>query len=172
MTKPLVPRRHPYPFFWIFAAVIVAADQASKLWATSTLHYGESVPVFGDWFRFTLVRNDGIAMGLFQGQNHLLLILVGLILLSALFWARKLPWALKEINLLGALILGGAIGNLIDRVRVGHVIDFIDITIISFRWWTFNIADSAISIAVVWILVRSWSPRFGQIQPPPAPPPS
>ncbi|MFQ3670650.1 MAG: signal peptidase II [Verrucomicrobiia bacterium] len=160
-------RRTPYPFFWIITAAIIAADQISKLWITTSLHYGQSIPIVGDWFHFTLVRNDGIAMGLFPGQNTLLLVLVTLILLSALIWARKIPWALKEINLLGALILGGAIGNLIDRIRVGHVIDFIDITIFQFRWWTFNLADSAISIAVVWLLFRSWSPSFGQLPRPP-----
>ncbi|GAB4240268.1 MAG: signal peptidase II [Candidatus Methylacidiphilales bacterium] len=163
MTASSLPRRLPYPFFWFLTLGIVAADQFSKFWITASLRYGESIPVFGDWFHFTLVRNDGMAMGLFQGRNTLLLGLVGLILLAAVFGARKIPWALREINFLAALILGGAVGNLIDRIRVGHVIDFIDITIIHFRWWTFNIADSAISIAVVWILIRSWSPRFGQL---------
>lgn len=155
-------RHYPYPFFWAIAALIIAADQASKFWITSSLFYGQSTPVLGDWFAFTLVKNDGIAMGMFQGQNTLLLVIVGLILLSALVWARKVPWALREVNIIGALILGGAIGNLIDRVRVGHVIDFIDVTLFSFRWWTFNLADSAISIAVVWLLIRSWSPTFGK----------
>jgi signal peptidase II len=159
-----IRRTKPLPLFWWIAVAILVPDQLSKLWIEHAMVPGESWRLIGDWFRFTSVRNDGIAMGLLQGQNNVLLVVVGAILVSSFFWAKKVPWALREMNVLGGLILGGALGNLIDRVRVGHVIDFIDVTIFSFRWWTFNVADSAISVAVVWILIRSWSPSFGRLE--------
>jgi signal peptidase II len=119
---------------------------------------GESSPVTG-WLYLTHVHNTGAAFGIFQGQSFPLT-LVGLVgvcvlLLYAFFLYRRLPFlnnALSEVAL--GLILGGTIGNLIDRLRLGYVTDFID-----FRFWpAFNVADSAIVVGAIMFvyLMLTW----------------
>lgn len=109
---------------------------------------GESIPVLPDIFHFTLVYNTGIAFGLFSAHRNLLILLISLsiivlmVLSSAMAGARLLP------RLGFALILGGAIGNWIDRIRFQAVIDFLDFRI----WPVFNLADSAITVGVVFYL--------------------
>ena len=127
----------------------MVADQLSKAWIKVNLPGGESVPAEG-LFRLTHVHNTGAAFGLFQGQLFSLTIvaLIGIIvvLLFALFYYRRFPFLdSKLVKPSLGLILGGAVGNLIDRLRLGYVTDFIDIGI----WPAFNIADSAIVVGVV-----------------------
>jgi len=127
----------------------VAADQLSKLWIRSNLAIGESLFEVGV-FRLTYVRNTGAAFGLFQGQSLPLTIvtLVGVaaLLLYVFFFYRKLPFLNNRLGKLAlGLVLGGTVGNLIDRIYLGHVTDFIDFSI----WPAFNIADSAIVVGVI-----------------------
>jgi len=135
--------------FFLTGLLIVTADQLSKLWIRSNLLVGQSLPEAG-FFRLTHVHNTGAAFGLFQGQSFPLTIvaLVGIavLLLYALFIYRRFPFL---DNVLGksalGLVLGGTVGNLIDRLRFGYVIDFIGVGI----WPAFNIADSAIVVGVI-----------------------
>ena len=135
--------------FFIIALLVVAADQLTKLWIRSNLPVGQSLPETG-FFRLTHVHNTGAAFGLFYGQSFPLTVvaLVGvvIILLYALFLHRRFPSLdYRLTNSALGLVLGGTIGNLIDRLRFGYVTDFIDVGI----WPVFNIADSAIVVGVI-----------------------
>ena len=139
----------PNVVFFLTALLVVAADQLSKLWIRSNLATGESLPETG-LFRLTYVHNTGAAFGLFPDQSFLLTIvaLIGIVVLLffALFIYRRFPFLDSRLGKLAlGLVLGGTVGNLIDRLRFGYVTDFIDIGI----WPAFNIADSAIVVGVI-----------------------
>ncbi len=140
--------------FPITALLVVVADQLSKLWIRSNLAIGESLFEVG-FFRLTRVHNTGAAFGLFQGQSFLLTIIalvgVAALLLYAFFFHHKLPFLGNRLSKLAlGLVLGGTVGNLIDRIYLGYVTDFITVSI----WPAFNIADSAIVVGIT-ILVYS-----------------
>lgn len=148
----------------VLLVLVVLIDQATKLWAVSALQLGESVKVIGDFFQFTLVYNIGGAMGTRFGSTTYYLVTSILILAVVLYYLyanRGLPRVTYPL----ALIAGGAIGNIIDRLRIGKVIDFLDVDFfdISFlgleRWWTFNIADAAISVSIVYLVISLFMHR-------------
>ena len=133
--------------------LILIADQISKNIVFNNFSLGESVPVIPKIFHITLVYNTGIAFGLFKNQTVLFsavsFFVIVLIIFSILDQRKR-----KETNHLEVfalyLILAGAIGNLIDRFRVGFVIDFLDFRV----WPVFNIADSVITLGMILILIR------------------
>jgi len=135
--------------FFLIALLVVVADQLSKLWIRSNLLVGQSLPEEG-FLQLTHVRNTGASFGLFQDQSFTLTIVamvgIALILVYALIIHHRF---FPSDNLLGksalGLILGGTIGNLIDRLNFGYITDFIDIGI----WPAFNIADSSIVVGVI-----------------------
>ena len=136
-------------FVGLTALLVVVADQLSKLWIRSNLGIGESLFEVG-FFRVTHVHNTGAAFGLFQGQTFILTIVasvgVAALLLYALFFHRKCPFVGNRLGILAlGLVLGGTVGNLIDRICIGHVTDFINFNI----WPAFNIADSAIVVGSI-----------------------
>ncbi len=136
-------------FFFTSALLLVAADQISKLWIRSNLAIGESLFEVG-FFRLTRVHNTGAVFGLFQGQSFPLTIIalvgVAALLLYALFFHRKLPFLDNRLGKLAlGLVLGGTVGNLIDRLRLGYVTDFIVVGI----WPAYNIADPAIVVGII-----------------------
>ncbi len=140
--------------------VVVGFDQATKFWAVERLTDQPSIEVIGHSVMFSLVYNEGGAMGTRLGSANYYLI-AAVIILAMIFvyiWQHRTQ---RAVVFPLALIAGGAIGNIIDRLRIGKVVDFIDvdipnITIGSYhleRWWTFNIADAAISCSIVFLLV-------------------
>ena len=145
--------------FWSVIAVVIALDVVTKavaVYSLSPSHFPHDV--FGEWFRFTLVYNPGAAFGLHLGQ-YSRWIFMGLTL-AALFilWRLYQATAASDLRrtLALSLVCGGAVGNLIDRVRSNlGVVDFIDIGVGSHRWPTFNIADIAVSTGaflLAWVL--------------------
>lgn len=132
------------------AAAVYMADQASKAWALRRLKTGEVVRVFDGLLHFSYAENPGIAFGRLQegGQfgRWMLATLAGLAVVGLLLYFFRTKRT--DDRLLGAiaLLLAGVGGNLTDRVRLGHVIDFIDVFIGSYQWPTFNIADAAICV--------------------------
>jgi signal peptidase II len=134
--------------YLLAAACVYLSDQASKAWAVRRLRAGRAVQVFGDWARLAYAENTGIAFGRLQEGGEfgrwMLVALASLAvagLLAYLFRTRR-----TDDRLLGALalLLAGVAGNLTDRVRLGFVVDFIEVFIGSYRWPTFNVADAAI----------------------------
>jgi signal peptidase II len=146
------------PFFGL-TAVIVTLDQLAKEWLVSILRPGESQPVIDDLLRLVNSQNNGGLFGLLRGQAlpfaALSLVVIGLIVF---FHARSGRSAYLTLTL--GLLLGGAIGNLIDRIRLGYVVDFVDAGIGSVRWYTFNVADAAISFAILLLIAASLRPAL------------
>jgi signal peptidase II len=139
--------------FLIIAAFVVALDQISKLWVSSHLELYETIPLVG-CLSLTHVRNTGSAFGLFANQAFLLTLVAIVGLVVILLFYRYL----SRFNILGilalGLIFGGALGNLIDRLRFGYVTDFVDVRLWGdFHWPTFNVADSAITVGSIVLAV-------------------
>ena len=137
--------------------IIVALDQWSK-WAIKTsFQLYESKPVIQDIFHFTYVTNDGMAFGLsFPGGKHILLVMTILLtgFIVGFLWKEKDGHPLVKYGL--ALILSGAIGNLIDRLFYGKVVDFLDVMVGNFHWYIFNVADSAVTVGMVLFIIHSF----------------
>jgi signal peptidase II len=134
---------------WIVALFVIALDRVTKAWAVAELAHVHTRPWIDDWVRLTYVRNTGVAFGLGAGRGlpfaAVTLIALGLVIMLAL-QSRSRTWA-RSLAL--GLILGGAAGNLIDRLRWGSVLDFIDFGYRTNWWPVFNAADSAITVGVI-----------------------
>jgi len=140
-----------------FAALVLLLDQLTKYLVIQVLSPGFSFPFHG-FFRFTHVHNSGSAFGILQGLNTPLIFVsfIGIIILVLIYRSQPHPSNLLRFSL--ALLLGGAFGNLVDRMRLGYVTDFIDIG----PWPVFNLADASIITGLVilaWVLTRSGSPK-------------
>ena len=133
----------------MIAAAVLLLDRFSKEWVRHHFQLGESRPILS-WFFLTYVQNTGTAFGLFQGNNKALLILAFLILGALPYGARGLAERGGFWGALGvALVLGGAVGNVIDRIHYGRVIDFLDFRV----WPVFNIADSAVTVGTISLMI-------------------
>jgi signal peptidase II len=128
---------------------IVVSDQVVKRVVVSLLSIGESVNVIGSVARLTRTENTGAAFGLLRGRGPLFILISLLASIAIVAFSREIA-KMKRWERVGfGLILGGAVGNLIDRIRLGVVVDFIDIGVGDVRWPAFNVADSAITIGVI-----------------------
>ncbi|AVH63431.1 signal peptidase II [Nostoc sp. 'Peltigera membranacea cyanobiont' 213] len=139
--------------FWIAAFIAFFLDQITKYWVVQTFSLGQTLPLLPGIFHFTYVTNTGAAFSLLSGKVEWLRWLslgVSLVLIAlALFGPTLNLW-----DQLGyGLILGGAMGNGIDRFVLGYVVDFLDFRLINFA--VFNVADSFISIGIVCLLIAS-----------------
>lgn len=139
------------------AAVAFALDQASKAAVIAALgppEAGNRVQIIPNFLEFVHTFNTGIAFSLFQGQNTTLL-LVGLIVLGLLiYYYRAMPQGSRVLRIAVGAVVGGAIGNLVDRVRLGHVTDFIHVYYPGvFNYPVFNIADSCVSVGMIVVAV-------------------
>ena len=140
------------------ALIIIALDQITKLIVVRTLHIHESVPVINGFFNLVHIRNRGMAFGLMSRSDSdlslyfLIGATIGAVILL-IFWFRKLKSEDRKIIIGLSLILGGAVGNLIDRLRLKEVIDFLDFYLAQYHWPAFNVADSAITIGTFWLVI-------------------
>jgi signal peptidase II len=135
--------------FGCIAGLVVVLDLASKAWVLDNFRLYESRPVIEGWFHLTYVRNPGAAFGLFAGSAEVyrrpFFLAVTGIALTVIAWILwRLPRGRPLLFTALALVFGGAVGNLIDRVRWGEVVDFLDVFWRTHHWPAFNIADAAI----------------------------
>ena len=147
--------------FWPILVAIVASDVVTKAVAVQTL-VPEKVPheVIRDWLRFTLVYNPGAAFGLHVGDHSrwvfMALTIAALLILGRLYVASREGDRARVLSL--ALVCGGALGNLMDRIRSERgVVDFIDVGVRDARWPTFNVADMAVSIGAFLLAIVLWA---------------
>ena len=127
---------------------LILADQAIKFLVVSYMKLGESIPVLAGIFHITYIENPGAAFGLFANQRVIFIVAAALVIAAACLMYRRLMNEKVIVRWGVALLLGGAAGNLIDRVRIGCVIDFLDFRI----WPVFNIADIGICIGVALLM--------------------
>jgi signal peptidase II len=148
-----------YVPFGLAAALILFMDQATKVYIDATMPLHDSVSVIPGFFNITHVRNPGAAFGFLAGASPLfrniffVSVTVAAILLI-LHYVRTSQAEEKHLTFSLSLILSGAVGNLIDRVRFGEVIDFLDVYIASHHWPAFNVADSAITVGAVILFIE------------------
>ena len=157
-AAPMRARRR-WPLFAGLALLVVAADQLAKVLVTRGLTAGQSVDVVGDVVRIVFGQNSGALFGLFK-DNALMFGLVSLavVVLIVAYHARSASSLYLTVTL--GLLLGGAIGNMLDRLRLGYVVDFVDVGIGPTRFYTFNVADSAISLAILLLFFAAIRPSL------------
>ncbi len=150
--------RPRWAVFLGLAAAVVVVDQLTKAWVLANVPPGGAIPVWGDLVRLVVSQNTGALFGLFRDQATLFAVVsVGVIGLIAWYHGRS-PRSLLLSLALG-LLLGGAVGNLVDRVRLGYVVDFVDAGLGGLRFYTFNVADSAISCALLLMILLALRPE-------------
>jgi signal peptidase II len=140
------------------AAVIVVLDQATKAMVKARLPLHDSVTVIPGFFDITHVRNTGAAFGMLNSMDFAykpaVMVVIALAALAAVAsYALTLPATQRVARFGLALILGGAVGNLIDRATMGYVVDFVDVYWRGVHFWAFNVADSAITVGVTLMLL-------------------
>jgi signal peptidase II len=146
---------------WLWLSVlVVVADQVTKAWVSGALRPYELVPVIDGFFNLTLAFNTGAAFSfLAQGGGWQRWLLSGLAVVVAIVlvvWLTRLDRSERWTAAALSLVIGGAVGNLLDRLRFGHVVDFLDFYLGSWHWPAFNVADSAITVGVAILLLASF----------------
>lgn len=161
MTKAGAMRPHWGPFIGL-VALVVAVDQISKVWITTQLSGGRTIEFLNGNLRLIYTRNDGALFGLFRGQVLVFALLsLGVIALILAIHARSGRSPYMSLTL--GLLLGGAIGNALDRFRLGYVVDFVDGGLGTARFFTFNLADACISGAIILLFAMAiWPAVAGQ----------
>ena len=137
----------------LLGLLLLALDQLTKVWAEQVLSVKGPVVIIPDFFSLTFVTNKGAAWGIFHGHTGFLLLVALAVLIAGVIYYRRLTEGYVERYYFLAVIYSGIIGNAIDRLWRGEVVDFLDFTFGSYRYPTFNIADCAICCgAVLYIL--------------------
>jgi len=167
-------RLKKYVIFLLTAPVLIVIDQITKVYIDSSMALHDSLPVIPGFFSITYVRNPGAAFGFLADASPLFRSIfflgisaaaIGLILYYIHKSRHDEPFLIFALS----LILSGAVGNFIDRARFGEVIDFLDVYIGSHHWPAFNVADSAISVGAVILIIEMFRRRSGKdekLQPP------
>lgn len=158
-------RRDMRWFLLLIAAFIILLDRLTKLWIVAHIHTGHAIVIIPRVFRLTHVLNTGAAFSLFESSTSPFLVrklLIGfsiaaVLVVLVLLWKMGRELSLTSIAL--SLILGGAIGNLYDRIRLGHVVDFLEVHIYHYHWPDFNVADSAIVVGACLLFLEMLRPQ-------------
>ena len=168
--RPRLQRILAYRWLLALAAGVVVLDQATKAWICARLPYPTYGPprhiaVIDDFFNLVNVGNTGAAWSLFSGRSTFLALLAVATLIAIFAWRRQLGLRLWSVQVSFGLLCGGIVGNLVDRLVHGHVIDFLDFHFGSYIYPTFNVADSGICVGVAIYLLHS----LRQSEEPPGP---
>jgi signal peptidase II len=163
MSEPIVPlprARDARPYLILIAAVVILLDRLTKLWINVNLPNGHYINVIPNVFRLSHVYNTGAAFSLFAESLSPTLVrncligfsVVAVIVVLGMIWRVGRAFSITGVSL--GLILGGAIGNLYDRVKYSYVIDFLEVKIIHYHWPDFNVADSCIVVGACLLLLE------------------
>lgn len=148
-----------YRTLTIIALVTLVLDQMSKLYVDANFRLHETFPVIENFFHLTYVRNKGAAFGILANSTVRIpfFITVSIVAMFAILWYIKRIRADQKLALFAlSLVFSGAFGNLIDRIRLGEVIDFLDVFWKGYHWPAFNVADSAITVGVTLLFIEMW----------------
>lgn len=128
----------------LLALFVIIIDQLSKFYIQTNMTIGMSIPVIQDIFHITYILNPGAAFGLFEHQTAFFVIIAVCMVVAVIYFYPRIPQQHKLLRIGTGLMVGGAIGNVIDRIQTGYVVDFFDFRI----WPIFNIADTGIVCGV------------------------
>ncbi len=148
-----------YRLLAITSIIILILDQATKLYIDANFRLHESVPVIRGLFNLTYVRNKGAAFGIFADSSIRIpfFITVSIVAMLGILWyINRIRQDQKLAAFALSLVFSGALGNLVDRIRLGEVIDFLDVFWKRYHWPAFNVADSAITIGVALLFIEMW----------------
>ncbi|MFQ5579984.1 MAG: signal peptidase II [Nitrospiria bacterium] len=158
--------RGKFLFLGVIGGGVILFDQISKLYIDRAFRLHESITVIDGFFSLTYIRNPGAAFGLFAEHNEgfrsvffAAVSVIALFLLAYFFWEMPKEETLGLVAI--SLLYGGAIGNMIDRFRLGEVIDFLDFYVGKFHWPAFNVADSAITVGISLLLFHVYFHKDG-----------
>lgn len=143
----------------IITLIVLVLDQVTKLYVDANFRLHETVPVIHDFFHLTYVRNKGAAFGILADNAIRIpfFITVSIVAMLGILWYIKQIRTDQKLALFSlSLIFSGAFGNLIDRIRLGEVIDFLDVFWQRHHWPAFNVADSAITVGVTLLFIEMW----------------
>ena len=162
--QPLAVARDRRPILLLITALVILADRLSKNWIVDRIRPGYDIPIIPGVFRLSHVLNTGAAFSLLENlpPNNVRLGLIAFSVIAAiivftLLWRTGRTFTLSSVAL--ALILGGALGNLYDRIRFHHVVDFLAVKIVHYNWPDFNVADSCIVIGAGLLLLEIFRPQ-------------
>ena len=142
--------------------VVVVLDQLTKAWLVANVARGEVREVVGDTVRLVYHQNSGALFGLFRDQA-ILFGLLSMVVIGLIVGYHARSGRSRYMSIALGFLLGGAIGNLIDRLRLGYVVDFVDIGLGDLRFYTFNVADAAISTAIVMLVAVALVPGLARL---------
>lgn len=154
-----------YRLLWALAVVVFTLDQLTKTWIVVKIPFvehpyewppAEHISVIDGFFHLVHVGNTGAAWSLFEGKSGMLAILAGITLLGIFYWRSHLGLHARRVQIAFGLLIGGIVGNFVDRVMHNHVIDFLDFQFGSYIYPTFNIADAGICVGVILYLWHSF----------------
>jgi len=138
--------------FYLLVALVFLSDQISKSWIQTRLRYEESLPIFGNAFTLTLTHNPGGAWGTLPSANKFFIVVAAFAAMALLIAYYRMKRVELFVGGAFALAMGGALGNLLDRLRYGYVVDFFDARFI--HWPVFNVADSAITLGILLLMAH------------------
>ncbi len=130
--------------------LVVLADQVTKIWVSRNMELMESIPVIPGIFHITFIQNPASSFGILKFDNIIFIAFGLLVILFLILFLSKMAQESKIVFYSFIFIIGGALGNLLDRIRLGSVIDFLDFRI----WPIFNIADSAINVGLFLLIIH------------------
>ncbi|WP_046175118.1 signal peptidase II [Domibacillus indicus] len=140
-------------YYYVLALIIILLDQWTKWLIVKSMEIGESVPVIENLLHITSHRNRGAAWGMLEGQFWLFYIITAVVVAGIIYFMQKEAKGKPLMKISLAVLLGGAVGNFIDRLFRGEVVDFVQTFIFSYRFPIFNIADAALTIGVILLFI-------------------
>ncbi len=146
----------------IFTIIFLAFDIFSKLIISKYISINENVPIIKNFLNITNVRNTGVAWSLFDNQTLLVLIISTIVIIGIIIYIKKNKPNTNIEKISYSMILGGALGNLIERLVYSYVTDFIDIHIFGYNYPIFNLADTFIVVGAILLIIISWRNEYGK----------
>jgi signal peptidase II len=150
------------------AALVFVIDRATKAWVSENIPLGTARPVVGDYVRIVHAQNTGAAFGLLPERTTLLSVLSVVAVLAIVYYYRQIASNSSLVSATLGMQLGGAFGNLLDRVTQGYVVDFVDVGVGDVRFWAFNVADSSIVVGIILVTLALWYEERRAATPKPA----
>jgi signal peptidase II len=150
------------------AAGIFVIDRLTKAWVTENIPLGTARPIVGDYVRIVHAQNTGAAFGLLPERTTLLSVLSVVAVLAIVYYYRQIASNSSLVSATLGMQLGGAFGNLLDRVTQGYVVDFVDVGVGDVRFWAFNVADSSIVVGIILVTGALWYEEHRAATPKPA----